>query len=55
MAIKFIKRPLPKVLHQNILREFTVRSLYAGPGEVLQLSLVGGKEGRRAGGQAGAG
>lgn len=25
VAIKFIKRPLPKVLHQNILREFTVR------------------------------
>ncbi len=24
VAIKFIKRPLPKVLQQNILREFTV-------------------------------
>ncbi len=25
VAIKFIRRPLPKVLVQNILREFTVR------------------------------
>lgn len=25
MAVKFIKRPLPKVLQTNILREFTVR------------------------------
>jgi serine/threonine protein kinase len=25
VAIKFIKRPLPKVLVQNITREFTVR------------------------------
>ena len=30
VAIKFIKRPLPKVLHQNILREFTVSCFNQG-------------------------
>lgn len=28
VAIKFINRPLPKVLVQNIEREFTVRTIY---------------------------
>ena len=46
VAVKFIKRPLPKVLLQNIQREFTVSSCGSSggePGWLLPLAAPGGR------------
>ena len=41
VAVKFIKRPLPKVLQTNILREFTVSQRQRGWVGVLSVAVAG--------------